>query len=121
LAADRNINIASKGYASIFHDQNGAPYPELSKVSELLDSTGLGNHPVLLKAFHWIAQQRGEDRFVEDSGPTADDVQSAREELARLRPPKGGRLTPQQLAEFSRPETQQRIAYLEGIINPGLA
>lgn len=76
---DRNVNLAGRGFAAAVE---GNPEHPLAK---LMDSTGLGNHPTMIRFFHDLALKLGEDKFVDaDQRPSETDVQTAREELGKI-------------------------------------
>lgn len=79
---DRNIELASRALKTAIGND-----AELgAKVVELLDSTGIGNHPEMLKLFHKIAMMQGEDKFIEGpSAPTQDDRTTAQEQINEMR------------------------------------
>jgi hypothetical protein len=66
-ALDANLGIAKKAL-----DTFGSP--ELSK---LLGTTGLGNHPEVIRAFYKIGKAISEDTFVSGAAPTGKPVSAA--------------------------------------------
>tara|TARA_R100000656_G_scaffold123369_1_gene99869 strand:- start:760 stop:1599 length:840 start_codon:yes stop_codon:yes gene_type:complete len=73
---DSNIDMAQRAFAQFAS-------PEFSK---LMDETGLGNHPELLKAFSKVGQMLGDDQLVVGSGigGQAQSPQMAKEEIESL-------------------------------------
>ena len=64
----QNVAVAKKAM-----DKFGTP--ELSK---LLDETGLGNHPEIVRAFYRAGKAISEDRFVGGGGPGFGSVDPAK-------------------------------------------
>ncbi len=79
---DHNMVLASRALRTVIGDD-----AELgAKVTELLDSTGLGNHPEMVKLFHKIALRIGEDKFItEPTGPSSDDRVTAKSQINEIR------------------------------------
>lgn len=80
---DRNINLAARAYNMAIDGMDDATKTQLN---ELMDSTGLGNHPLLIKMFYQMALKSGEDKLITaSSGPSADDRQTAQEQIRAIR------------------------------------
>jgi hypothetical protein len=58
-ALNENLGVAKKAL-----DQFGSP-----DLNKLLASTGLGNHPEIIRAFYKVGKAIGEDKFVSGSAP----------------------------------------------------
>ena len=73
---DSNIDMAQRAFAQFAS-------PEFSK---LMDETGLGNHPELLKAFSKVGQMLGDDQLIVGSGIGGQQrsPQQAKEEIESL-------------------------------------
>lgn len=81
---DRNVRIAGNTLGHLIGLSGGTP-DEKNEMVQFLNSTHLGDHPAFVKFFHALASKFGEDQLVEtDVGPTAADVDSAKQELAEL-------------------------------------
>ena len=72
---DSKIDMAQRAFAQF----------SSKEFSQLMDETGLGNHPELLKAFSKIGESMGEDKLVVGSGRGgAISPQQAKEEIESL-------------------------------------
>lgn len=78
--AEGNQKIAARTLASIVDGNQEHP------IVKLLDETGLGNHPAMIRFFYDLGLQRGEDKLImEDTAPTADDRVSAQDRINEIR------------------------------------
>ena len=78
---ERNIGLAGRAFNTAIEGTDFGP-----QLVEFLDSTGLGNHPLMVKLFHHLALKAGEDKLVTaETGPTADDRQTAGEQIRAIR------------------------------------
>jgi hypothetical protein len=55
------------------------------EVADVLDATGLGNHPALFKMLGKIAEQFAEDGVLEGYDPTSTGADTAKEQIAAIR------------------------------------
>ena len=78
---DQNIALAARAFNRAVDGTDLA-----QPLAEFLDNTGLGNHPLMIKFFHALALKNGEDKLVTaETGPTADDRQTAKEQINEIR------------------------------------
>jgi len=64
---DDNLSLARKGLEYV-----GTP-----ELREALDSTGMGNHPEVIRAFYRIGKQLGEGSFEQGRGPSSQPKTAA--------------------------------------------
>jgi hypothetical protein len=55
------------------------------KLTQFLNETGMGNHPLLVKLFHSMAMKTGEDKLIMSAGPSESDRQTAGERIRAIR------------------------------------
>lgn len=84
-AHDRNLKIAGNTLGHLIALAGETPDANHPLV-KMLNQTGMGDHPAMIRFFHKLAAKFGEDAFLDaDQGPSAEDVASAKARIAELR------------------------------------
>ena len=82
-------------------------YEQIPEAKEWMDKTGLGNHPALLKIFHWIGKNgEGDDGFMQAVSPSDD---SEMDEAKRLMAIINDTKHPDYLKVVNDPKTKEKI------------